>query len=91
MLILLLGNIIRKELVDKATNGDVDGIKDMLEMIANEAIQSNNNNKINNSTANSSNRPRATVEIRSDKGQSLLSIAAQVLYLIHIHIYYIHI
>lgn len=57
-------NLIRKELVEKAENGDVDGIKQMLTMVADEA-------------AKSSCKPRATAEVRNDLGQSLLSIAAQ--------------
>ena len=60
----LARNLIRKELIEKAENGDVDGIKEMLTMIAEEA------KKVNS-------RPRATVEVRNELGQSLLSIAAQ--------------
>ena len=57
-------NLIRNELVEKATNGDVEGIKQLLTEVSNEAEQSNE-------------RPRATVEVRNDGGQSLLSLAAQ--------------
>jgi hypothetical protein len=57
-------NIIRKELVEKAENGDIEGIKEMLTLIADESKQSNS-------------KPRGSVEVRNDLGQSLLSIAAQ--------------
>jgi ankyrin repeat protein len=60
----LARNIIRKELVEKAENGDLEGIKELLTMISDEASQSKS-------------KPRATVEVRNDLGQSLLSIAAQ--------------
>lgn len=56
-------NVIRKELISKAESGDVDGIKQILTEVAAEATESNG-------------RPRATVEVRNDQGQSLLSIAA---------------
>eukprot|EP01031_Cornospumella_fuschlensis_P031353 gene31353-37891_t len=61
---LLARNILRKELVEKAEAGDVEGIKTMLHMVADEAIKSDS-------------KPRASVEVRNDLGQSLLSIAAQ--------------
>lgn len=57
-------NMLRKELVGKAEQGDIEGIKEMLTMIAQEADQTNS-------------KPRASVEVRNDSGQSLLSIAAQ--------------
>lgn len=57
-------NLLRKELVEKAENGDVDGLKQLLTMVAEEAVQSKC-------------KPRATAEVRNDLGQSLLSIAAQ--------------
>jgi ankyrin repeat protein len=57
-------NLIRKELVEKANNGDMEGIKVILTEVAEEA-------------AKSGGKPRATVEVRNDSGQSLLSIAAQ--------------
>eukprot|EP01039_Chlorochromonas_danica_P004234 gene4234-4653_t len=57
-------NLLRKELVEKAENGDVEGIKELLTMVAEEASKSNS-------------KPRATAEVRNDLGQSLLSIAAQ--------------
>jgi ankyrin repeat protein len=57
-------NIIRKELVEKAENGDLEGIKEMLTLIADESKQTNS-------------KPRGSVEVRNDLGQSLLSIAAQ--------------
>lgn len=57
-------NLLRKELVEKAENGDIEGIKQLLTMVAEEAVQSNC-------------KPRATVEVRNEQGQSLLSIAAQ--------------
>jgi len=62
-------NLIRKELVDKATNGDVEGIKQLLEEVVCEAQQTDTLGK-----------PRAGVEVRNDSGQSLLSIAAQYEY-----------
>ena len=55
---------IRAELVAKAEAGDVEGIKSILLMVADEAEKSGQ-------------RPRATAETRSETGQSLLSIAAQ--------------
>lgn len=61
---LVARNMIRKELVEKAENNDIEGIKEMLTMIAEEAEKTNQ-------------RPRASVEVRNDAGQSLLSIAAQ--------------
>jgi ankyrin repeat protein len=57
-------NLIRKELVEKANNGDTEGIKLILTEVAAEA-------------AASGGKPRASVEVRNDGGQSLLSIAAQ--------------
>jgi ankyrin repeat protein len=57
-------NKIRLELVQKADSGDIDGIKDMLEICAEEAEKTKC-------------RPRATAEVRNDSGQSLLSIATQ--------------
>jgi hypothetical protein len=57
-------NLIRKELVEKAENGDFFAIKEMLLVISNEAEKSNS-------------KPRGSVEVRNDNGQSLLSIAAQ--------------
>jgi ankyrin repeat protein len=61
---LVARNMIRKELVEKAENNDIEGIKEMLTMIAEEAEKTNQ-------------RPRASVEVRNDAGQSLLSIATQ--------------
>lgn len=61
---LFAKNLIRKELVEKAEQGDVQGIRELLEMIADEAEKTKQ-------------KPRATVEVRNDLGQSLLSIAAQ--------------
>ncbi len=58
-------NLLRKELVEKAVAGDVAGIRETLELIAEEV-------------ARGGGRPRATVEVRNDGGQSLLSIAAQL-------------
>ena len=55
---------IRQELVQKAEQGDVEGIKEMLKMIADEAEKTGT-------------KPRATAEVRNEQGQSLLSIAAQ--------------
>jgi len=55
---------LRQELVTKAEAGDVDGIKMLLEMTAEEADKTGQ-------------RPRATAEVRNQGGQSLLSIAAQ--------------
>jgi ankyrin repeat protein len=57
-------NLIRKELIDMAEKADVNGIRDALTSIAEEASKTNA-------------KPRATVEVRNDLGQSLLSIAAQ--------------
>lgn len=56
---------IRAELVEKAEAGDVDGIKQMLTMIAEEADMT-------------SSKPRASAECRNDLGQTLLSIAAHL-------------
>eukprot|EP01038_Epipyxis_sp_PR26KG_P014696 gene14696-19745_t len=61
---LFAKNLLRKELVETAEKGDVEGIKNMLTMIANEAVRSNS-------------KPRITAECRGDNGQSLLSIASQ--------------
>ena len=55
---------IRQELVQKAEQGDIEGIKEMLKMIADEAEKTGT-------------KPRATAEVRNEQGQSLLSIAAQ--------------
>lgn len=55
---------IRQELVLKAEQGDTQGVREMLSMVAEEADKSNS-------------RPRATAEVRNQSGQSLLSIAAQ--------------
>ena len=55
---------LNKDLVEKAENGDIDGIKEILLMVAEEAEQTNT-------------RPRVTAECRNVNGQSLLSIAAQ--------------
>jgi ankyrin repeat protein len=60
----LARNMLRKELVEKADTGDIEGIKELLTMIGEEAVKSNS-------------KPRASVEVRNDLGQSLLSIAAQ--------------
>jgi ankyrin repeat protein len=57
-------SLIRKELIEKANNGDVEGIQLILTEVAEEASKSGG-------------KPRATVEVRNDGGQSLLSIAAQ--------------
>jgi ankyrin repeat protein len=57
-------DLLRLELVAKAESGDVESIKEMLTTIAEEAAKTDE-------------RPRATVEVRNDRGQSLLSIAAQ--------------
>lgn len=51
-------------MVDFATKGDVSGIKETLQMIAEEAEKTGM-------------KPRVTAECRNDLGQSLLSIAAQ--------------
>mmetsp|Transcript_11959 Transcript_11959/g.16446 ORF Transcript_11959/g.16446 Transcript_11959/m.16446 type:complete len:305 (-) Transcript_11959:75-989(-) len=66
---LLARNLIRKELVEKATCGDTEGVRQLLEMVAAECRSS--------SKGQQKVRPRATVEVRNDGGQSLLSIAAQ--------------
>lgn len=55
---------MRKELTEKAEQGDIQGIKEILTQIADEAVKSNT-------------KPRATAEVRNEQGQSLLSIAAQ--------------
>ena len=55
---------IRFELIEKATKGDVEGMRDILQIISDEAIKNNC-------------KPRATVEVRNELGQSLLSIATQ--------------
>lgn len=55
---------IRAELVLKAEAGDVEAVKAILLMVADEAEKSGL-------------RPRATAEARSESGQSLLSLAAQ--------------
>ena len=55
---------IRGELVMKAEAGDTDGVREVLLMVAAEAEQTGC-------------RPRATAEVRSETGQSLLSLAAQ--------------
>ena len=55
---------LRQELITKADAGDVDGIKMLLEITAEEA-------------ENTGQRPRATAEVRNVGGQSMLSIAAQ--------------
>lgn len=55
---------LNKELVSKAEAGDVQGIKEILSMVAEEAEKT-------------STRPRITAECRNTTGQSLLSIAAQ--------------
>ena len=57
-------NVIRRELITKAECGDVEGIKQILSEVAEEARSANG-------------RPRATAEVRNDQGQSLLSLAAQ--------------
>lgn len=57
-------SVIRKELIDKANSGDVEGIQLILTEVAAEAAQSGG-------------KPRASVEVRNDSGQSLLSIATQ--------------
>ncbi|KAJ1415719.1 ankyrin repeat-containing domain protein, partial [Ochromonadaceae sp. CCMP2298] len=57
-------NLIRKELVEKASSGDVEGVSELLQEVAREAQASGS-------------KPRASVEVRNDSGQSLLSIAAQ--------------
>ena len=67
---LLARNLIRKDLVEKANNGDFEGIKNILETVMQEWQEQIKNN-------GDSGRPRATVEVRNDQGQSLLSIAAQ--------------
>ena len=68
-------NLLRQELVSKASSGDTEGVKDMLTMIAEEAYGfGNRQNKKNESIKI---RPRASAEVRNDSGQSLLSIAAQ--------------
>jgi ankyrin repeat protein len=54
---------IREEIVEKATAGDVDGVKEILHMVADEAEKENC-------------RPRVTAEARNDDGLSLLAIAA---------------
>ena len=55
---------LRQELVQKAESGDMEGIKMLLEMVADEAEQTGQ-------------RPRVNAEVRNQGGQSLLSIAAQ--------------
>jgi len=55
---------LRLELVQMAKNGDLEGIKSTLTMIASEAESSNS-------------KPRITAECRNELGQSLLSIAVQ--------------
>mmetsp|Transcript_6552 Transcript_6552/g.9810 ORF Transcript_6552/g.9810 Transcript_6552/m.9810 type:complete len:616 (+) Transcript_6552:33-1880(+) len=67
---LLARNLIRKELVEKATCGDTEGVRQLLEMVAAECRSSSKQGQ-------QKVRPRATVEVRNDGGQSLLSIAAQ--------------
>jgi len=62
-------NLIRKELIEKAMSNDIQGIKVILEEVAAECEAS--------SRDGSPAKPRATVEVRNDGGQSLLSIAAQ--------------
>lgn len=57
-------NLIRRELIDMAERADINGINDTLTAIAEEAVKLNT-------------KPRATVEVRNDLGQSLLSIASQ--------------
>ena len=54
---------LNKELVAKAEMGDVQGLKEILSMVAEEAEKT-------------STRPRITAECRNSAGQSLLSIAA---------------
>tara|TARA_A100001015_G_scaffold310979_1_gene413327 strand:- start:6348 stop:8165 length:1818 start_codon:yes stop_codon:yes gene_type:complete len=55
---------LRQELVQKAESGDMEGIKMLLEMVADEAEKTGQ-------------RPRVNAEVRNQGGQSLLSIAAQ--------------
>ena len=55
---------LRQELVQKAESGDIDGIKLLLDMVADEAEKTGQ-------------RPRVNAEVRNQSGQSLLSIAAQ--------------
>lgn len=66
-------NILRKELVEKAEAGDVEGIKELLQMIVDEAKAQQKKQGDEGAAF----RPRATVEVRNDLGQSLLSIAVQ--------------
>eukprot|EP01033_Poteriospumella_lacustris_P001277 gene1277-931_t len=71
-------NVLRKELVEKAEAGDIAGIQQLLEMIVQEAKDQQKANGGGNAyDASVPFRPRATVEVRNDLGQSLLSIAAQ--------------
>ena len=91
---LLARNLIRKELVEKASQGDTDGVKQLLEMVIfpyklylySYAVCMVNcvyvllHGKVAaecQSSKDGKTRPRATVEVRNDSGQSLLSIAAQ--------------
>jgi hypothetical protein len=62
-------NLIRKELVEKATSGDHEGVKALLLEVSAEYAAT--------TSGGSGGRPRATAEVRNDSGQSLLSIAAQ--------------
>lgn len=57
-------NLLRLELVSKATAGDMDGVKVLLETALEEALVSGT-------------PPRVVAESRNDQGQSALSIAAQ--------------
>ena len=68
----LARNLIRTELVQKASNGDADGIRQMLEIIIEEMAEAQKQRPGSEKV-----KPRAHVEVRNDKGQSLLSIAAQ--------------
>jgi ankyrin repeat protein len=65
-------NLLRKELVEKAEAGDIHGINELLTMIVGEAKEQQKRHG-NDAPL----RPRASVEVRNDLGQSLLSIAAQ--------------
>ena len=61
-------NIIKKEIIEKTMKNDLDGIKILFNEILIETIKTKQ-------------KPRATVEIRNEYGQSLLSIAAQYDYI----------
>lgn len=65
----LARRLIRQEIVEKASKGDVAGVRTILTLSAEEMTQT------------ASSRPRVNAEARNEQGQSLLSIAAQFDYL----------